>query len=119
MVTQVRRSAIYAVVETGGKQYKVSPGQTIDVDRLAVEGDSIELDRVYLVAEGDKVTLGRPTIAGAKVIADVVGEGKKDKVIVFKFKPKVRYRRKKGHRQPYTRLAIKEIVVGKSKRKGK
>lgn len=117
MVSQVRRSAIYAVVETGGKQYKVSPGQTIEVDRLAVEGDSIELDRVYLVAEGDKVTLGRPTIAGAKVIADVVGEGKKDKVIVFKFKPKVRYRRKKGHRQPYTRLAIKEIVVGKRRKR--
>jgi len=104
-------------VETGGKQYKVSPGQLIDVDKLAVEGDSIELDRVYLVAEGDKVTLGRPTIAGAKVIADVVGEGKKDKVIVFKFKPKVRYRRKKGHRQPYTRLAIKEIVVGKRRKR--
>jgi len=117
MVTQVWRAAIYAIVETGGKQYKVSPGQTIDVDRLAVEGDSIELDRVYLVAEGDKVTLGRPTIAGAKVIADVVGEGKKDKVIVFKFKPKVRYRRKKGHRQPYTRLAIKEIVVGKRRKR--
>jgi len=116
-VSQVRRSAIYAIVETGGKQYKVSPGQTIEVDRLAVEGDSIELDRVYLVAEGDKVTLGRPTIAGAKVIADVVGEGKKDKVIVFKFKPKVRYRRKKGHRQPYTRLAIKEIVVGKRRKR--
>ncbi|TET74353.1 MAG: 50S ribosomal protein L21 [Dehalococcoidia bacterium] len=108
---------MYAVVETGGKQYKVSPGQLIDVDKLAVEGDSIELDRVYLVAEGDKVTLGRPTIAGAKVIADVVGEGKKDKVIVFKFKPKVRYRRKKGHRQPYTRLAIKEIVVGKRRKR--
>jgi len=104
-------------VETGGKQYKVSPGQTIEVDRLAVEGDSIELDRVHLVAEGDKVTLGRPTIAGAKVIADVVGEGKKDKVIVFKFKPKVRYRRKMGHRQPYTRLAIKEIVVGKRRKR--
>lgn len=104
-------------METGGKQYKVSPGQTIEVDRLAVEGDSIELDRVYLVAEGDKVTLGSPTIAGAKVIADVVGEGKKDKVIVFKFKPKVRYRRKKGHRQPYTRLAIKEIVVGKRRKR--
>jgi len=104
-------------VETGGKQYKVSPGQTIEVDRLAVEGDSIELDRVYLVAEGDKVTLGRPTIAGAKVIADVVEEGKKDKVIVFKFKPKVRYRRKMGHSQPYTRLAIKEIVVGKRRKR--
>ena len=115
-MSQVRRSAIYAVVETGGKQYKVSPGQTIEVDKLAVEGDSIELDRVHLVADGDKVTLGNPTIAGAKVIADVVGEGKRDKVIVFKYKPKVRYRRKKGHRQPYTRLAIREIVVGERRK---
>lgn len=87
------------------------------MEKLAVEGDTVELNNVYLVADKDKVTLGRPTINGAKVIADVVEEGKKDKVIVFKYKPKVRYRVKKGHRQPYTRLAIKEIVVGK--RKGK
>ena len=70
-----------------------------------------------MVADGDKVTLGRPTIVGAKVIADVVGDGKRDKVIVFKYKPKVRYRIKKGHRQPYTRLAIKERVVGEGKRR--
>jgi large subunit ribosomal protein L21 len=87
------------------------------VEKLTVEGDSIELDRVLLFADGEKVTLGNPTIDGAKVIAEVVGEGKQDKVIVFKYKPKVRYRIKRGHRQPYTRLAIKEIVVGK--RKGK
>ena len=106
------RGTIYAVVETGGKQYKVSPGQTIEVEKLPAGGDTVELDKVYLVADGDKVTVGKPTIAGAKVIATVVGNGKKDKVIVYKFKAKVRYRRKKGHRQPYTRLAIKEIVVG-------
>ncbi|MGB2855210.1 MAG: 50S ribosomal protein L21 [Dehalococcoidia bacterium] len=108
---------MYAIVETGGKQYKVSPGQTIDVEKLSVDGDTVELDRVHLVADGDKVTLGRPTIVGAKVVADVVGDGKRGKVIVFKYKPKVRYRIKKGHRQPYTRLAIKEIVVGKGKRR--
>lgn len=106
------RKKIYAVVETGGKQYKVSPGQTIEVEKLPVEGDTVELDKVFLVADGDNVTVGKPTIAGAKVIASVVGAGKKDKVIVYKFKSKVRYRRKRGHRQPYTRLAIKEIVVG-------
>lgn len=106
------RKTIYAVVETGGKQYKVSPGQTIEVEKLAAGGDTIELDRVYLVADGDKVTVGKPTVPGAKVIATVVGEGKGDKVIVYKFKAKVRYRRKRGHRQPYTKLAIKEIVVG-------
>ena len=87
------------------------------MEKLAVEGVTVELNNVYLVADKDKVTLGKPTINGAKVIADVVEEGKKDKVIVFKYKPKVRYRVKRGHRQPYTRLAIKEIVVGK--RKGK
>jgi large subunit ribosomal protein L21 len=87
------------------------------VEKLSVDGDTVELDRVHLVADGDKVTLGRPTIVGAKVVADVVGDGKGDKVIVFKYKPKVRYRIKKGHRQPYTRLAIKEIVVGKGKRR--
>ena len=88
------------------------------MDKLSVDSGTVELDRVHLVADGDKVTLGKPTIAGAKVLADVVGDGKKSKVIVFKYKPKVRYRVKKGHRQPYTRLAIKEIVVGKGKRKG-
>src|SRR4030043_349446 len=106
------RKKIYAVVETGGKQYKVSPGQTIEVEKLTVEGDTVELDKVFLVADGDKVTVGKPTIAGAKVIASVIGAGKKDKVIVYKFKAKVRYRRKRGHRQPFTKLAIKEIVVG-------
>lgn len=88
------------------------------MDKLSVDSGTVELDRVHLVADGDKVTLGKPTIAGAKVLADVVGDGKKSKVIVFKYKPKVRYRVKKGHRQPYTRLAIKEIVVSKGKRKG-
>ncbi|MEE8469704.1 MAG: 50S ribosomal protein L21 [Dehalococcoidia bacterium] len=107
---------MYAVVETGGKQYKVSPGEIICVEKLTTEGDTVELDKVYLVADGDKVTLGKPTVAGAKVVATVLGEGKRDKVIVFKYKPKVRYRRKKGHRQPYTRLAIEEIVVAKGRR---
>jgi large subunit ribosomal protein L21 len=110
------RKAIYAVVETGGKQYKVSPGDTINVDKLHVEGDTVELDKVYLVADGPKVTLGKPIVAGAKVVATVVGDGKKDKVIVFKYKPKTRYRRKKGHCQPYTSLAIKEIVLAKGRR---
>ena len=102
---------IYAVVETGGKQYKVSPGQTIEVEKLPAGGDTVELDKVYLIADGENVTVGKPTIAGAKVIASVVEEGKGEKVIVYKFKSKVRYRRKRGHRQPYTKLAIKEIIA--------
>jgi len=101
----------YAIVQTGGKQYKVSPGETIDVAHLpATEGSTIELDQVLLVAGGKKVRLGTPTVKGAKVIAEVIGDGKGEKVIVFKYKPKVRYRRMKGQRQSYTRLAIKEIV---------
>jgi large subunit ribosomal protein L21 len=102
---------IYAIIETGGKQYRVNPGQTIDVERLdAAEGDIVELDRVLLIADGDRVTVGTPTVDGAKVVATSQGESKSKKVIVFKYKPKVRYRKKTGHRQLYTRLVIDKIV---------
>lgn len=102
---------MYAVVETGGKQYKVVPGQTVDVEKLPAEaGEIVELDRVLLVSEDDKLAVGSPTVPGAKVIAQVVDQVKGEKVIVFKYKPKTRYRRKTGHRQAYTRLAIKQIV---------
>ena len=101
----------YAIVETGGKQYKVAPGQKVDVDRLAVaEGEDVELSRVLLIADGEDTIIGSPTIDGAKVTATCLGEKKGDKIIVFKYKPKVRYRRKKGHRQLYATLEIKEIV---------
>ncbi|MFC2052183.1 50S ribosomal protein L21 [Chloroflexota bacterium] len=98
-------------METGGKQYRVTSGQVIDVDRMDVaEGDTVELDKVLLIADGDKVTAGMPIVEGAKVVATSQGEGKSKKIIVFKYKPKVRYRKKTGHRQFYTRLAIDEIV---------
>jgi large subunit ribosomal protein L21 len=107
----LRRLEIYAIIETGGKQYRVSPGQTIDVERLDVaEGDTVELDRVLLIADGDRVTVGTPTVDGAKVVATSQGEGKGEKIIVLKYKPKVRYRKKTGHRQRYTRLVIDKIV---------
>jgi large subunit ribosomal protein L21 len=87
----------------------------IRVERLPVdEGGEVELDRVLFVADGDKVRIGTPLVEGAKVVAEVVGEGKGKKVIVFKYKPKVRYRRKTGHRQQYTKLAIKEINLGEA-----
>lgn len=102
----------YAIVEQGGKQYKAVPGATIEVDRLPLEeGATVELDRVLLVADGDQVTVGRPTIEGAKVKATVEAHFKGPKIIVFKYKPRKRYRRKKGHRQQYTRLRIEEIVL--------
>ena len=110
---------IYAIIETGGKQYKVTPGQTIDVERLDVaEGSTVELEKVLLIADGDKMKVGTPTVEGAKVIATSQGEGRTRKIIVFKYKPKVRYRKKTGHRQFYTRLVIDRIVepVNKARR---
>jgi len=89
----------------------VSPGETIDVERLDVaEGKTVNLERVLLIADGKRVTVGAPTVDGAKVVATSQGEGKGDKIIVFKYKPKVRYRKKTGHRQRYTRLVIDKIV---------
>jgi len=110
-ICRFRRIKIYAVIETGGKQYKVTPGQTIDVEHLGVaEGSKVELDKVLLIADGDRVTVGTPMVAGAKVVATSQGDGKGKKIIVFKYKPKVRYRKKTGHRQLYTRLVIDKIV---------
>jgi len=107
----MEESRIYAIVQTGGKQYRVAPGETIDVERLpAEEGSTVELDQVLLVADGENVKVGTPIVKGAKVVAEVVGQGKGEKAIVFKYKPKVRYRRMRGHRQLHTRLAIKDIL---------
>jgi large subunit ribosomal protein L21 len=107
----VWRPEIYAIVETGGKQYRVTEGQTVTVDRLqADEGGAVELDRVLLIADGDNVTVGNPVIEGARVTATTRENGRADKIIVFKYKPKVRYRRKNGHRQHYTRLSIDRIL---------
>lgn len=103
---------MYAVVESGGKQYKVSVGETVEVESLPFGvGERIELDRVLLVADGNEVHVGQPTVPGAKVLATVTDHIKSPKVIVFKYMPKERYRRKKGHRQGYTRLTIDEIIV--------
>ncbi len=106
------RCAIYAIIESGGKQYKVAPGQTVDVDLTgAAEGDKVELDKVLLLAEDNKVTVGTPTVEGAKVMATAKGVAKGKKVIVFKFKAKDHFSKKTGHRQKYTRLTIDDIVV--------
>lgn len=101
---------MYAVVESGSKQYKVTVGQTIDVEKLPFEpGANVTLDRVILLAEGDDVTVGKPTVDGASVAATVVQHGLRKKVIIFRFRPKQRYRVKRGFRQQYTRLHIDDI----------
>lgn len=102
----------YAIVESGGKQYKAVPGSIIEVDRLSHEvGDKVELD-IVLLSTDDEVLVGTPFVNGAKVQASVIAEVKAPKVIVFKYKPKERYRRKQGHRQRYTQLKIDSIEEG-------
>ena len=102
---------IYAIIETGGKQYKVAPKQTLEIERLNIpEGNTVELDKVLLIGDNGNTLVGNPIIKGARVIATSLGEVKGKKIIVFKYKAKVRYRRKRGHRQIYTRLAINEII---------
>lgn len=103
---------MYAIIESGGKQYKAVPGATIEVDRLLVEeGSQVEFNKVLLFSNESDVKIGTPTIESACVKATVVEHFKGRKIIVFKYKPKNRSRRKMGHRQQYTRLQIDEIAV--------
>jgi large subunit ribosomal protein L21 len=103
---------MYAILETGGKQYKVQSGDVIEVERLdGAVGDQIELGRVLMLAGDDaSPKMGNPLVEGAKVFGEVVEQGKGEKLIIFKYKPKVRYRRKTGHRQSVTRVRVGNIV---------
>ncbi len=104
---------MYAVIESGGKQYRVELGAEIQVDRLDVQpGDSITLDRVLLVADGEATAVGRPLVDGAVVSAQVVRQERGDKIVVFKYKPKARTRVKQGARADLTRLRIADIAFG-------
>jgi len=103
---------MYAVLTSGGKQYRVEPGNTLIVERLAVEaGASITFDRVLLVGDGEAVTVGTPLVSGATVSATVLGEELGPKIIIFKFKQKATYRRRTGHRQHLTRVRIDGITA--------
>ena len=106
---------MYAIVNTGGKQYRVQPGDTVRVEYLrADEGDLVELEDVRLLSDDDgEVAVGAPTVEGAKVTAEVVRQGRGKKVIVFKYKAKTRYRRKNGHRQNFTELRVTDISYSK------
>lgn len=100
----------YAIVESGGKQYKAVEGKTIEVDRLPLDiGKKLDLKDVLLVSDGKKVTVGTPKVTGAKVKTTVIDQFKAPKIVVFKYKSRQRYRVKQGHRQQYTRLQIEKI----------
>jgi len=102
----------YAVIKTGGKQYTVSPGQVLEVEKLDVEpGSEIELNEVLMVSDDGSIKTGKPLVDGAKVVARVLAQDRDKKIVVFKYKPKKRYRKKTGHRQSITRLAIQEIAL--------
>lgn len=103
--------SVFAVIKTGGKQYVVKPGDRIKVEKIEGNiGDTVEISEVLLVNKNGEVKIGTPTVEGAKVIASIVEQGRSPKIIVFKKKPKKGYKRKKGHRQYFTTLEIKEIL---------
>jgi large subunit ribosomal protein L21 len=101
---------MYAVIATGGKQYKVSPGDIVRVETLdAKKGDTIEIKDVFMIADGDKVSVGKPKLASATVTAEVVAEGRGEKLLIFKHRRRKGFRRTNGHRQNFTAIKVKEI----------
>ncbi|MDK2799419.1 MAG: large subunit ribosomal protein [Clostridiales bacterium] len=101
---------MYAIVETGGKQYKVQEGDVLFIEKLtAEEGSTVKFDKVLAVSKDGVMNFGAPVVNGASVDAKVLSHGKDKKIIVFKYKPKKGYRRKQGHRQPYTKVQIEKI----------
>ena len=110
---------MYAVLSSGGKQYRVEPGSTLTIEKLTEEaGASVTFDRVLLIADGDDVTVGTPIVSGATISATILGEELGPKIVVFKFKQKAKYRRRTGHRQHLTRVRIDEISAdGRSTRR--
>lgn len=112
--------AVYAVVRTGGKQYRVEEGRAVKVEHLPGEpGDTIELGDVLLMGEGDDVTVGAPTIAGARVVGTIAEQGREKKIIVFRYKSKTRSRKKTGHRQHFTKIVVEDILAAGQERKPK
>ncbi len=103
---------MYAIIASGGKQYRVEPGALVTLERLSGEvGSKLDLDQVLMVSDGTQVKIGRPTVAGAKVVSEIVAHTRGEKIDVFKFKKRKKYRRKTGHRQEQTRVRIAEIVM--------
>jgi len=99
-----------AIIQTGGKQYLVSPGKKIKIEKInKKEGEAVSFNEVLLLEKGKKIEIGNPLVKGAKVVGKVISQGKGKKVVVFKYKPKTRYKVKKGHRQPFTEVEILKI----------
>lgn len=102
---------MYAIIESGGKQYQVKPGEVIFVEKLPAEaGEVVEFDRVLALNKDGSLQVGTPYVPGAKVVGKVLEQGKQKKILVFKYKAKSNYRRRYGHRQPYTKVLVEEIV---------
>lgn len=102
---------MYAVIETGGKQYRVQEGDTVFIEKINTEeGSKVDFTKVLLVANEEDLVVGKPYVEGAKVEATILEQGKAKKVIVFKYKSKKNFRKKQGHRQPYTKVKIEKIV---------
>ncbi len=106
---------MYAVIESGGKQYRVTEGMICSLEKIdAEEGSTVVFDKILVASDGENVKVGTPYLSSAKIVGKVLNHGKGDKITVFKYTPKKNYRKKKGHRQPYTRVQIEEIKLGES-----
>jgi len=103
---------MYAIIETGGKQFKVSEGDVVRVEKLGgADGDSFIFDKVIAVSEGENLTIGAPYVPGASVEASIIGQGKSKKVVIYKYKAKKGFHKKKGHRQPFTQVQVGKICL--------
>ncbi len=101
---------MYAVIKTGGKQYKVSPGDVLRVEKLdSKKGDTVEMKDVLLIADGDKMSVGKPNLSSASVTAEVMGDGRGEKILIFKHRRRKGFRKTIGHRQDFTTIKVKEI----------
>jgi large subunit ribosomal protein L21 len=107
-----RRTSVHAIIQTGGKQYQISPGDTLRVEKIiGQKGDQIELPRVLYYSEGEQVLVGSPYLANVKVVGEILDQRRAKKIIVFKMKRRKGYHKRQGHRQSFTTLRIKEITV--------